>query len=309
VRGDATADLEAFLRSLEDERQLSPNTVRAYRRDLRDLCVFVGQYLGTPDWGWCDVDRLTLRGFLGWCHRRGLSPRTVARKLSSVRALFRFLHLEDRLPTNPARALRAPRRQRALPGHLTRAETEALFRAAEARAGENTFAGTRDLLILELLYGSGLRLSELHALDLGDLDPMAAQARVRGKGRKERLVPLTRAALAALRRYELRRREVLTRAGERGDGEALLLNPRGGRLSRRSIQRIVRKILERAAAASDLSVHSLRHSFATHLLDAGADLMAVKELLGHVSLSTTQIYTHTSRERLKRVYREAHPRS
>jgi integrase/recombinase XerC len=163
-------------------------------------------------------------------------------------------------------------------------------------------------VILELLYGSGIRLSELHDLDEADLDLRSEQARVRGKGRKERIVPLTGRAVAALRRYEIRRREV---AGKRDGVErsALLLNPKGGRLSKRSIQRAVKALLERAAADHGLSVHSLRHSFATHLLDAGADLTAVKELLGHVSLSTTQIYTHTSKERLRKVYAQAHPRS
>ena len=162
-------------------------------------------------------------------------------------------------------------------------------------------------MIMELLYGSGLRLSELHGINLVDVDQAGEQVKVRGKGMKERIVPLTRAAGAALLRY-LPRRLDLRRKGE-GIEEALLLNRSGGRLSRRTIQKTVRRLLEKASGADDATVHSLRHSFATHLLDAGADLIAVKELLGHVSLSTTQIYTHTSRERLKRVYRESHPRS
>ncbi|MFC1791861.1 tyrosine-type recombinase/integrase, partial [Gemmatimonadota bacterium] len=202
-----------------------------------------------------------------------------------------------------------PKREKRLPGHLSRSDVEAVFCLAEARAAENTLTGTRDLAILELLYGSGLRLSELHGLDLQDMDLEAEQMKVRGKGRKERLVPLTRRAIQALRRYEVRRQEALSTDAENGDPQALLLNGKGGRLSRRSIQRAVRGILEKAAAGQGLSVHSLRHSFATHLLDAGADLMAVKELLGHVSLSTTQIYTHTTKERLKKVYKQAHPRS
>jgi integrase/recombinase XerC len=305
LRGNA---VEEFLKVLADQRHLSPNTVAAYRRDLEDLRVFLTDYTGTPGWEWSEVDRLSLRSFMGWCFRRGLSRRTIGRKLSAVRGFFRFLHLEERLPANPARALRAPKIEKRLPGHMTVPEVEALFRIVEARAAEGTFAGTRNLVILELLYGSGIRLSEAHGLDVGDLDLGSEQMKVRGKGRKERIVPLTRTALQAIRRYELRRRETL-REGEGGDSDALLLNPRGGRLSRRSIQRVVRGILEKAAAAEGLNVHSFRHSFATHLLDAGADLMAVKELLGHVSLSTTQIYTHTSKERLKKVYARAHPRS
>lgn len=301
--------MEDYLRMLAHERQLSPHTLAAYRRDLEDLRVFLTDYLGTPDWGWEEVDRLGLRSFMGWCLRRKLSRRTIGRKLSAVRGFFRFLHLEDRLPLNPARAVRAPKMEKRLPGHLSRPEMSALFDLAEVRAAENTLAGTRDLLVLELLYGSGLRLSELQGANLSDMDLRSAQMKVRGKGRKERIVPLTRSSVQALRRYEPRRHEAMAPSARRGDHDALLLNARGGRLSRRSIQRQVRALLEKAAAQQGLSVHSLRHSFATHLLDAGADLMAVKELLGHVSLSTTQIYTHTSKERLKEVYRRAHPRA
>ena len=302
--------VEDYLKVLTHERQLTDHTVSAYRRDLDDLTSFLTDYLGTPDWDWDVVDRLTLRSFLGWCLRRGLSRRTIGRKLSAVRGFFRFLHLEDRLPVNPSRAMRAPKAEKRLPGHLSHPEMDAVFRLAEARAAENTLPGTRTLLILELLYGSGLRLSELQGLNRRELDGKAQQVKVRGKGKKERIVPLTRRALLALNRYELRRQGVLSgQEVTSGDRDALLLNSRGGRLSRRSIQRGVRDVLEKAAADQGLSVHSLRHSFATHLLDAGADLMAVKELLGHVSLSTTQIYTHTSKERLKKVYKQAHPRS
>ncbi len=301
--------VEEYLRILTHQRQLSEHTVAAYRRDLRDLETFLTDYLGTPEWRWEGVDRLTLRSFMGWCLRRGLSRRTIARKLSAVRGFFRFLHQEDRLPTNPAKAVRAPRMEKRLPGHLTRSDMEGLFRLAEARAAENTLQGARNLVVLELLYGSGLRLSELYRLDLADLDRRGGQVKVMGKGGKERIVPLTEKSVKALERYEPRRREALAGGEGEGDPRALFVNNRGGRLSRRSIQRVVRGLLEKAADDQGLSVHSLRHSFATHLLDAGADLMAVKELLGHVSLSTTQIYTHTSKERLKRVYRDAHPRS
>jgi integrase/recombinase XerC len=304
------ADTADYLRHLADERQLAPRTVDAYRRDLGQLADFLDDYLGRSGWRWAEVDRLALRGFLGWLRRAGNGSRTVGRKLSSVRGLFRFLHREGRIPADPARGLRAPRTGRRLPGHLLAEDVEEVFAAAEARAAENTLAGTRNLLVLELLYGSGLRLSELWALDVMDVQPREELVRVTGKGRKERVVPVTGAALVALARYEPRRREA--RAGTEGEGEAgdpLLVNARGGRLSRRSIQASVRRSLEATASAEGLSTHALRHSFATHLLEGGADLMAVKELLGHVSLSTTQIYTHTTRERLERVYREAHPRS
>lgn len=306
---DPREAVDTYLKVLSHERQLSEHTVSAYRRDLSDLQTFLTDYLGSPEWTWEGVDRLSLRSFLGWCLRRGLSRRTIGRKLSAVRGFFRFLHREEQVPANPARGVRAPRTEKRLPGHLTRPDMEALFSLAEARAAENTLGGTRDLAILEILYGSGIRLSELHDMDLPDLDLRMGQVRVLGKGRKERIVPLTGRAVRAIRRYEPRRRECLAAAGSVDDPDALLVNARGGRLSRRSIQRLVRAYLDKVAEEQGLSVHSLRHSFATHLLDAGADLMAVKELLGHVSLSTTQIYTHTSRERLKQVYEQAHPRS
>jgi integrase/recombinase XerC len=303
------AEVSEFLRHLADERQLSPNTVRAYARDLDELRAFLGEYLGRAAWAWEEVDRLALRGFLGWCRRGGRSRRSVARKLSAARTFFRFLHLEDLIPTNPARAVRAPKVDRRLPGHLSNADVTIVFAAAEEAAMDNTLRSARDLLILELLYGSGLRLSELHDLSLRALDRKGALARVVGKGSKERIVPLTRSSLRALERYELRRREVLLKVGDACDANAVLLNARGGRLSRRSIQEAVHRCLQAASGAAGLSAHALRHSFATHLLEQGADLLAVKELLGHVSLSTTQIYTHTTKERLLRVYKDAHPRS
>jgi integrase/recombinase XerC len=298
-----TAD---FLRHLEDERQLAHNTVKAYRRDLEELERFLSEYLGRSAWSWGDpdVDRMALRAFLGACSRRGLSKRSVARKLASARTFFSFLHLDERIPANPGRTVRAPKLEKRLPGHLTETDVRAVFEHAEAGAAENTLAGTRTLAILELLYGSGLRLSELHGIDEGDVDARTGQVRVLGKGSKERIVPVTAAALRAVERYRPRRTEVV-RSGE----SALLVNRTGGRLSRRSIQGSVRGCLEHAAGARGLSTHALRHTFATHLMEAGADLLAVKELLGHVSLSTTQIYTHTSKERLLRVYRDAHPRS
>ncbi len=304
--GSSGPEVVEFLKHLADERQLSPNTVTAYARDLAQLESFLGEYLGRASWQWSDteVDRLALRAFLGWCGRQGLSKRSAARKLAAARTFFRFLQAEERIDSSPGRAVRGPKLDKRLPGHLSRGDVEDVFAFAERAAAENTLAGTRTLLIMELLYGSGLRLSELHGLDVGVLDERSKSVRVLGKGRKERIVPVTDAALRALGRYALRRAEVADRTSG-----PLLLNARGGRLSRRSIQETVRKCFEVAAGARGLSAHALRHSFATHLLEAGADLLAVKELLGHVSLSTTQIYTHTSKERLLRVYRQAHPRS
>ena len=301
----ASTAVRDYVRHLADERQLSAHTVAAYELDLRQLSEFLTEYLGHSNWRWDDedVDRLALRGFMGWLGRKGLSKRTVGRKLSATRSFFRFLHAEDRIPSNPASTVRAPKTEKTLPGHLTRGDASAVFAEAEKRAEQNTLSSARDLVILELLYGSGLRLSELHGVDLASIDPGSKLVRVMGKGRKERIVPVSEAALRAIAHYEPRRTEVKGRADD-----ALLVNARGGRLSRRSIQAAVSACFDVAAGARGLSAHALRHSFATHLLEAGADLLAVKELLGHVSLSTTQIYTHTTKDRLLRVYRDAHPR-
>ena len=299
-------EVREFLAHLAMERQLSKNTVKAYQRDLSQLDLFLTEYLGRPNWTWSDsdVDRLALRGFLGWLDRMGLSKRTIARKLSAARSFFNFLHIEGSIDIDPTNAVRPPKAEKRLPGHLSAGDIRLVFEEAERNAERNTLGATRELLILELLYGSGLRLAELHSLDLKSIDSSSKFVRVIGKGRKERIVPVTESALRALDRYEPRRREVRNHVED-----ALLVNARGGRLSRRSIQAAVSKCFEVAAGSRGLSSHALRHSFATHLLDAGADLLAVKELLGHVSLSTTQIYTHTTKERLRKVYRDAHPRS
>jgi integrase/recombinase XerC len=298
-----------FLDHLEHERQLSPRTVRAYTDDIGELQSFLTGYYGTPEWSWGGVDRLAIRSFMGDCaSRRKLAKRSIARKLSAIRTLFRFLHLEELVEANPARAVRSPRQERTLPSFLTREQMERVFDHAEARAMEGDAAAVRNLAIVELFYSTGMRLSELQRLDIGDVDGISERVRVLGKGRKERIVPVGQKAIAALHRYEPRRYEVLA-SSSRPDRRALFVGPSGRRLSVRGIQKIVDGFLERVGEDAGLSTHSLRHSFATHLVDAGADLMAVKELLGHASLSTTQIYTHTSRERLKRVYQQAHPRA
>ncbi|HUH11813.1 MAG TPA: tyrosine recombinase [Longimicrobiales bacterium] len=299
-------DVRDFLRYIADARQLSVHTVSAYRRDLAQFCAYLaGRH---PDgWRWTEVDRLALRGWLGHMGAQGLARRTIARKLSAVRSFFRYLHREDLIEANPARAVRSPKLERTLPGWLGRGELDRLFDLAEARAAEGGFRAVRDLAIVETLYATGIRLSELRGLDMAMVDLLGDQVKVLGKGSKERIVPLGRSATTALRRYELRRAEVVAKSG--GDREALFLSERGKRLSARQLQNVVAALLEAAAEGAGLSTHSMRHSFATHLLDAGADLMAVKELLGHASLSTTRIYTHTSTERLKRIYDQAHPRA
>jgi integrase/recombinase XerC len=306
---DVSRDIADYLRAIADGRQLSEHTVAAYRRDLTELLAFLDRYYDGGEWSWQGVDRLALRGFLGHLDRRSLARRSVARKMSAVRSFFRWLQREEILDANPARAVRTPKLDRKLPAWLTRAEVDRLFEYAENRSAENGFRGVRDHAIVELFYATGMRLSELRALDWTDLDLFGDQVKLKGKGKKERIVPLGRKAVQALRRYEPRRTDVLHRAAGGGDRKAVFLSERAGRLSARQLQHIVRRFLEAAADDAGLSTHSLRHSFATHLLDSGADLMAVKELLGHASLSTTRIYTHTSKERLKRVYDSAHPRA
>ena len=303
------AELRLFLEHIEHERQLSPRTVRAYRDDLAELQRFLTGYYGSAEWRWSGVDRLAIRSFMGdGVERRGLSKRTVARKLSAVRTFFRFLHLEELVEANPARTVRSPRLERTLPTFLTREQMERLFDHAEARAMEGDPRAVRNLAIVELFYSAGLRLSELQQLNLIDVDLVAERVRVMGKGRKERIVPIGRRAVAALRNWDARREAIVAACAD-PDRRALFIGPRGRRLSARSVQKIVGGFLDRVGEDAGHSTHSLRHSFATHLVDGGADLMAVKELLGHSSLSTTRIYTHTSRERLLRTYRQAHPRA
>ena len=301
-------DIEAFLTHLAKERDVSPNTLRAYRKDMASLQAFLGTQFGGT-WTWDQVDRSLLRGFLGYLTRNGLAKRSTARSLSAVRTLFKFLHREDVIETNPARAVSSPKLEKYLPAWLERRQVDVLFDMAELRAREGTFADVRNLAILELFYSTGMRLSELRGVNRGDLDLVTQQVKVRGKGRKERIIPVGNKASLALRNYESKRDELVRRLGPKSDKSAWFLGPRGKRLSVRAIQDVVTGFLDKIDENAGLSTHSLRHSFATHLLDAGADLRAVQELLGHASISTTQIYTHTSVERLREVYKKSHPRA
>ena len=318
VRADESEPAEAaplpelvaeYLEHLAKERNVSPNTVRAYQRDLRDLVNFLGRYYGGAEWSWQGVDRLAMRAFLGHLSKRGLGKRSMARTLSAVRSFYRYLHRNEVVDSNPARAVGAPRLDKHLPGYLDRAQIDLLFQMAEVRAWEGKFVDVRNLAILELFYSTGMRLSELQGLSRSDLDMVTQQVKVRGKGRKERIVPIGDHAVLALRNYEAKRDELLRGIGPKADRTAVFLTGTGRRIGVRSVQKVVTGFLQQIDEDAGLSVHSLRHTFATHLLDAGADLRAVQELLGHSSISTTQIYTHTSIERLKQVYQKAHPRA
>ena len=297
-------EVTEYLAHLEKERDVSPHTVKAYSRDLADFTEFCDRHYGK--WNWATVDRLGFRGFLGELKRKGLATRSAARALSAVRSLYRYLQEHHGVSNNTARAAKVPKLEKRLPTYLDRPQTSRLFEWAESRAGGDEFGPTRDLAILELFYSTGVRLSELCGVNLEDLDLLADQVKVRGKGRKERIVPVGSRAVLALRRYLNLREPVVGRPGT--DRRAVFVSRRGKRLAPRGIQRIVHGMLE-GIGGDGLRVHSLRHTFATHMLDAGADLRAVQELLGHASLSTTQIYTHTSVERLKKVYNQAHPRA
>ncbi len=270
-----------FVAFLSKERNDSPHTVKAYARDVSEFAAFCGRYYGGP-WTWAGVDRLAVRGFMGALQQRGLAKRSIARVLSALRTFYRFLNVTRGIEVNPARATRSPKLERTLPAHLDRAEIEALFGEAETRA-------------------------ELVGLNDADLDLVSDQVKVRGKGRKERIVPVGSHAGTALRAYFRHRDALLAATG--GVARPVFVNRRGKRLSARGVQLAVKGLLATLARGRDLHVHALRHSFATHLLDAGADLRAVQELLGHASLGTTQVYTHTSVERLKKVYHQAHPRA
>lgn len=302
-------EVDDFLRYIQHERQLSPQTVRAYTDDLGELERFLDRYYGSGEWTWGGVDRLAIRSFMGdLATRKENAKSSIARKLSAVRSFYRYLHVEERVDANPAKAVRTPKKVKVLPGFLTKEQMESIFASAEVRAGDGGFHAMRNLAIIELFYSTGMRLSELQGLDVDRLDLLGERVRVLGKGRKERIVPIGRMAVRALRHY-WEGREIVLRQATRPDRRAVFVGQTGRRLTVRHIQNLVKQFLKQVGEEHGLSTHSLRHTFATHLLDSGADLIAVKELLGHASLSTTQIYTHTSKERLKKVYRQAHPRA
>ena len=301
-------EIAEFVAFLAKERNDSPHTVKAYERDVGAFAAFCETYYGGP-WTWAGVDRLAVRGFLAAQQRRGLAKRSSARALSALRTFYRFLNATRGIEVNPARATRTPKLDRTLPTHLERVEIEMLFAEAEARAAAGGFPEARDLAMLELFYSTGMRLSELAGLNDPDLDLVSDQVKVRGKGKKERIVPVGSHAAAALRPYFRYRDALLARTG--GGVRPVFVNQRGKRITPRGVQLAMKRLFDTLARGrgKDLHVHALRHSFATHLLDAGADLRAVQELLGHASLGTTQVYTHTSVERLKKVYHQAHPRA
>lgn len=287
--------LPGFLRHLEEERSLSPHTLRSYRTDLTRAGRYWGETRSVKE-----IDRFAIRRYIATLTEAGLQPRSIHRHIAAMRAFFRYLVREGVLETNPARALALPRLERRLPRFLTEKETERLLE----KPFPKTPKGVRDRAILELFYATGGRISEIAGLDVDSFLEGGRLVLFRGKGEKERIVPLTDIARNALEAW-LQKRPAIASPAER----ALFVNlRRGTRLSVRGLRKIISTaILRRTGRRA--GPHSLRHSYATHLLNAGADLRAVQELLGHSSLSTTQTYTHITLKRLKRLHARAHPRA
>ncbi|MFA4919245.1 MAG: tyrosine recombinase XerC [Thermodesulfovibrionales bacterium] len=282
--------IEEFLRYLELEKGVSAHTLRAYRKDLTDFIAHVNT---EPE----KIDMLDVRGFIAEQIRKGLNKTTVSRRLSSVRSFFKFLYREGYMKSNPAKLVSSPRLPKLLPKYLSVDDAFALVEKPEGIG----FAPARDRAILELLYSSGLRVGELAGLNVEDINVREALVKARGKGKKERIVPIGSKALDAIKTYLVER--ILLKSKEK----AVFLNRLGTRLTDRGVRRIVVKYARAIAINGSIGPHTLRHSFASHLLQGGADLRVIQELLGHASLSTTQKYTHLDVAHLMDIYDKAHP--
>ena len=292
---------EAFLQHLDRDKNYSAHTRVNYRVDLNDFFEFMGRDKTPPG----RADRLKMRSYLAHAAEKGYAKRTLARKLATLRSFYRYFVREGRMAKNPMASIRSPKLDKKLPSFLSEAEIGRLL-SFEAK----DVSGLRDRALLETLYSTGCRVSELVALDERDVDVIGGVIRVLGKGRKERLCPIGGRALTAVREYLEGRSRDARLAGRRGP---LFLNhsphARGSRLTARSVRRVLSARVAEMSIRAQISPHALRHSFATHLLNRGADLRSVQELLGHSSISTTAIYTHVSSERLKQVYEKTHPRA
>jgi integrase/recombinase XerC len=309
--------LDAFLEHLRLNENASANTVRAYESDLGQFIAFLAAHLARrrSDLSAADFDHLHIRAFLSDLHKRGNSRASAARKLAAIRTFGRYLRREGEIDADPAALVGTPKREQRLPAHLGEAEMSKLLEMPDTSAP----LGRRDKAILELFYASGLRLSELVGLGLEDVNLSGRVVRVMGKGRKERIVPFNRSTEAAIRAW-LGDRETIAAAirgsrfavrttRSRRSSEPLFLNYQGGRLSTRSVDRLVRRYVASCSTRFGISPHALRHTFATHLLEHGADLRSIQELLGHARLSTTQRYTHVNSAQLIEAYRKAHPKA
>jgi integrase/recombinase XerD len=295
------AAISSFLTHVQVEKGLASNTLSAYRRDLAKFEEFSKKRklaLG-------DIQRDHVVDFLGGLYRQKLESKTVARHLVTLRNFFRFAQLQELIPEDPTAHLESPKIRRSLPGYLRLEEVEKLLEQPD----QKTALGLRDRAMLEVLYSTGLRVSELTSLRVLDLDTKVGCVRCIGKGDKERIVPVGRKALGIVERYLRDGRPELVAAGRGGAGAHLFVNRRGGRISRVGVWKILSAYGRRAGLRVPLTPHMLRHSFATHLLERGADLRSVQLMLGHSDISTTQIYTHVVEERLKQIYKAHHPRA
>ncbi|MBO2437016.1 tyrosine recombinase XerC [Actinomadura nitritigenes] len=296
---DLNEAVDEFGRHLHAERGVSPHTLRAYLGDLADLCAYASD-VGVTDPAGLDVS--LLRAWLARQHALGRARATLARRTAAVRAFTHHLHRRGLLESDPGLLLGTPKKRRDLPGVLTQDDAARLLDTLDAEGP----MGLRDLAVLEVLYGTGVRVSELCGLDVDDLDTGRRTIRVLGKGNRERTVPVGEPAVRAVDDWLRAGRPAVA---TEDSGPALFLGARGGRLHPTSARRIVHSRISDAGTMPDLSPHGLRHTAATHLLEGGADLRSVQEILGHASLQTTQLYTHVSAERLKQVHRQAHPRA
>jgi integrase/recombinase XerC len=294
-----TAALSDFYDCIEKEKRFSPHTVAAYRRDLTEFAVFATSK-SIPPLLEATLEKKTLRSFTFSLSLKKLKPRSIARKIAVLKSFSRFCARRGLLPNNPAKFIATPKLDKKLPVFLTEQQAEELVPPA---GGDDIEKRRRDHAMIEFFYGSGIRLSELRSLTIGAVSGQGGTVRVIGKGKKERIVPLTGTAIEAMERYLMLRKTPKT------PDTPLFANEKGENISARQIERIVSRELSVVSQQRKRSPHVLRHSFATHLMDAGADIRAVKELLGHSSLATTQIYTHISREHLLKAYRQAHPRA
>lgn len=296
-----TYPIEDYIHFIQVERQLSRNTLQSYRRDLESYALFLAEELGLANYDL--VTRQTILLHLEKLRNDGKSARTVARHISSIRSFHQFLLREKVTTTDPTVHLEMPQLEKKLPHVLSIQQIDALIAAPDL----TTPQGYRDVAMLELLYGSGMRISELIALDIGDIHLTMGFVRVFGKGGKERIIPLGRGAIEAVKRYlQSARGELL---GNAPTTDALFISRRGKRLTRQGCWKIIKQHAATANIQQNLTPHVLRHSFATHLIENGADLRAVQEMLGHSDISTTQIYTHVSKTRLSEVYKQFHPRA
>lgn len=291
-----------FLTYLEVARNASAHTIRSYRADLEDFAVFISERY--PDYRLSDESfDIVGTAYLAVLKRSGLTDRSIARKLSALKSLYKYLNRTDQSVRNPFADISSPLKGRKLPSVLDVSTVNNLLDMPQG----TSFTTVRDRAILEMIYSTGVRVQELVDLKLSDIDLLGDTLRVLGKGRKERIVIMGPPALKSLRDYLAARESLLRKRGKRT--AAVFLNRSGDKLTDRSIRRLFKKYGRQIGIGSDCSPHTLRHSFATHLLENGADLMLIKEILGHASLSTTQKYTHVTAESMKKVYRKAHPRS